>query len=432
MARASGKKTKATAEQLAALQQAAIDALAPFLKDNPPASVEVSETAVRVVEPWGDNSLAFDLRPDFAELAEALNAIRLPKRLSALWHKDTQDLEVIWTAYKLPKSQQEIDGRKFVFNYKGKTYNCSFELSSDRTKTLGSNMIALSNSPTSFRNLQEFRTYANIPEDMRSRYGYDAPRSFWIRNVKFDDEYITELVTNLNFYLTYYDDRCPQVLVHEPREPDAITQRTRYVAGSFPEEIESADLDSTLLSFWNSADRTPDPMMRFLLYFRIIEYATTHYIDGAIKAELRKILLSPNLRSNIPSSLEKIVSSLTLSKIEDTQRFKALIRQCVDPKLIWRDVRANQAFFSKDTKFDGGFTVKALVHADDKEQTFCTRGLDSFSDSVRKIRNALSHGKDQETAGVITPSTRNLKLFQPWVHLIATAAGEVVLYKDAT
>lgn len=58
--------------------------------------------------------------------------------------------------------------------------------------------------------------------------------------------------------------------------------------------------------------------------------------------------------------------------------------------------------------------------------------MDQVSDAFRKIRNALSHGKDQETTGVIRPTPKNVNLFQPWVHLISAAAGEVVLYKDVT
>lgn len=173
-------------------------------------------------------------------------------------------------------------------------------------------------------------------------------------------------------------------------------------------------------------------MMSFLLYFRVIEYAAIHYIDSSIRSQLRKLLKAPNINGNIDATIEGIVGSIHIQKIDDTQRFKAVLRQCVDPKLLWKDVEPNLQFFAKDTEFDGGFTVKSLVSTSDGESTFCTRGVESFSESAKKIRNALAHGKDMETAGVITPTTRNVKQLLPWVHLMATAAGEVVLYKDAT
>lgn len=61
-----------------------------------------------------------------------------------------------------------------------------------------------------------------------------------------------------------------------------------------------------------------------------------------------------------------------------------------------------------------------------------SRGFESITRSLRDIRNALSHGRDQRTSSVIVPSSRNLHYLQPWVNLIAVVAGEVVLYKDAT
>jgi hypothetical protein len=411
-------------------------AFAPFLADNSLSTIEEvqlkSGTSLRVLNPWGESAFALKVPDNMDELAEALNAVRLPLRLSAVWHKDTNDLEVIWTALNLSKGQREIDGRAFVFNYKGRSHDCEFGESSRRLTTIACQFAPVTMSSTNYRNLQSFAQYAVIPEERRGNFGLDKPRSFWIRNIKWNEDDIFELITNLNFYLTYFDDRSPMVLLHEPPvKSDKPIQRTRYIHGEFPKEIHGDGLDGNLLSFWISAD-DGDPMMRFLLYFRIIEYAATHYVDSTIRAELRKVLLAPNLKSDINGGVEKIVGAVNLNKIDDTQRFKAVVRQCVDPCLLWRDIDANMTFFTKDTKFDGGFTVKRLVAAEDTEATFKPRGLETFSDSIRKIRNALSHGKDQETSGVITPTTRNLKLFQPWVHLIATAAGEVVLYKDAS
>ena len=74
--------------------------------------------------------------------------------------------------------------------------------------------------------------------------------------------------------------------------------------------------------------------------------------------------------------------------------------------------------------------IDALVTTSDNETTFCGNGMIKLCHALRKLRNTLSHGKDQETAGVITPTARNFYLLAPWIHLIATAAGEVMLFKD--
>jgi len=428
------KKNEAAQRAAAELLTSTTEQLSRFRELNPASGVEIVDVAgspeVRVLRPWDDDSFSLTLTKNREAIIAALNAVRLPQRLSALWHSDTKDLEIIWSAYNLGPGQAEIAGRTFEFRYAGATHQCEFGTSSDRLMAIAKNIAPITRSNSDFRNLISFHNYTSMKPEDRSKFGLDQARSFWIRGVDWNEGKILELTSNLNFYLTYYDARSPMILHHEPPAKDLKpSQRTRYVAGCFPSEIDAAALDPTLLSFWVAAD-DHDPMMRFLLYFRIIEYAAAHFVESGVKSELKRLLLAPNLRTNLDASLAKIIGSTTPTKMDDTQRFKSVVRQCVDPALLWRDVAANRPFFSKETKFDGGFSVRALCSDKDEESTFGTRGVDYFSDAVRKIRNALSHGKDQETAGVITPTTKNLKLFQPWVHLLAIAAGEVVLYRD--
>ncbi len=51
-----------------------------------------------------------------------------------------------------------------------------------------------------------------------------------------------------------------------------------------------------------------------------------------------------------------------------------------------------------------------------------------FNGTIRSIRNALSHGKEQSVSSVIAPTPENFQNIQPWVGLISIAAGEVVVY----
>ena len=74
--------------------------------------------------------------------------------------------------------------------------------------------------------------------------------------------------------------------------------------------------------------------------------------------------------------------------------------------------------------------MKPFVSPTETEQGFCVKGLSTFADQLRQLRNTLAHGKGQEPAGVIDATDRNMRLLRPWTHLIATAAGEVILYKD--
>ena len=408
-------------------------ALGVFFEHNPSSEIiEVTakdKTVSRINKPWGDTSVAFEIDEGFQDLADALNKLILPPRLSAIYHRDRASLEVIWTAYELNGSQKEIAGRKFEFLCGADKHQCEFGESSDELLVLAKSAIPVGMSSTNHRNIYSFTMHAktsNKANDIKSK-----PRSFWIHNIAYDENVVVDFVNNLNFYITYYDHSSPYIMIHPPETEKIESKKVRYRDGKFPEIIRNSQLDENLLSFWQSA-QSNNPFMKFLLHFRIIEYAAYHYIDETAKSGISRIIMSPDLLGNIPTAIDGIVSALSSTqKLHDSQRIRLTLKKCVKPEAIWPDIRDNQAFFSNPTCFDGGFTIGEIVGAKDKAENWGGHRMDSVADAFRKIRNALSHGKDQETTGVIRPTTRNLNLFRPWVHLISAAAGEVVLYKDA-
>ena len=68
-----------------------------FLSRNPEAEVRTGEREPSVIGPWGEESVEIPLHSDDEELFEALNAVRLPPRFTAIWHEDTIEFEVIFT-----------------------------------------------------------------------------------------------------------------------------------------------------------------------------------------------------------------------------------------------------------------------------------------------------------------------------------------------
>lgn len=408
-----------------------------FLSRNPYSEIEEfkksdGSIAYRILKPWNDTSVSITIPSDYEDLSIALNTVLLPERLTAIWHADTLKLEVIWTALKLPASQKDIFGRKFSFLFKGADHNCSFDKSSEQLIEITKNTFPRGITTTNHRNIQSFYHYSNMSEKLKDSLAVEFPKSFWIDNIVWSEDHVVDIINNLNFYLTYYDDSSPTVVVHTPETPkNSPTRKTRYIHGAFPEKIVGRGLNDNLLSFWVAAD-AGNPVMRFILYYRIIEFASHHYIEDDVRHELRKMLSSPHVGANLSEIIERIIDVTSTRKLEDIPKFKSIVNGCVDPRLIWKEIQTNPNFFTKQTKFEGGFTVRSLIHTDDKEDAFCDKSLDGFCDLLRKIRNALSHGRDQETGGVISPTTRNFQLLQPWVHLIGTAAGEVVLYKDVS
>lgn len=413
-------------------------ALSRFIQNNKYSSIsevdgDDGEMKFAVADPWGDGSLIIYLPDEVGELEDVLNGLILPERLSAIYHIDDRQLEIIFTAFNLRPSHIELADRAFEFNFRNTSHSCSFARSTDKLLKVAEYISPRSASETNFRNMLSFNMYMETrgSDGKISHPFIRNPISFFIKNVDWDELDTISMLENLNFYMSYYDDESPIVIIHPDFSKNiaAVAPRTRYIRGEFPEFLNGRELDAHLLSFWVAA-KDSNLIMKFMLYYRIIEYVAIGWIDETIRRELRRQLSAPDASLNIDKTIERMVSSMNIQKLDDTARFRSVIRNVVDPDILWNKIEKNKNAFSCDTTFDGGFCIKAFVSKNDTIETFRSGSIDKFSERARKIRNALSHGKDMESSGVITPSKHNFELLKPWVHLMAVAAGETVLYKD--
>ena len=216
----------------------------PFLRANPASSIEEPKEPgghIRIEKPWGDRSIAIFIPDDDDALAEALNSVILPERLVAIWHADMDSLEVIWTAIRLSRSLKEIDGRAFEYTFKKTTHKCHFGPSSERLVEIARHTLPQESSDTNHRNMNTFYAYATMSEEERRAVGVDLPRSFWISDVKWEESSVTTFLKNLNFFLSYYDDMSPTVVILDPIESENTRRRLRYIhVGSPGTELEFA------------------------------------------------------------------------------------------------------------------------------------------------------------------------------------------------
>jgi hypothetical protein len=408
------------ADEFAALKQT----FGPFLRGNPSAQIlapTMANCIAVIVDAWSDESVLIDVPPDHAALAEALNALLLPERFSAVWHSDTRQLEVIWTALPMPAPWDDIPGRRFVFRFGGHEHVCEFGPSSVRLLKVTEHFRPARGSSTNFRNLMQYRFG---PPDGR------RPLSFWVSNIDWSEDAVVDLANNLNFYLTYYDAMGPYIVIHSPKEAAAVP-RTRYITDSFPVDIEAREIDDPLLILWLAA-RTGDNARRFLYYYRIIEFASFTYLEQKARTEVRRVIASPHARSDIAGITNELMEALQKAKLDDFQKGEALMKDTVRPALLWREIHQNLGAFSVPTDFDGGFRLDPLVPANATESQFEVKGVENFFRATRDLRNALSHGKDSRSAGAITPTARNFAKLHPWVSAISVAAAEVMLYRNAS
>ncbi len=403
----------------------------PFLTNNSVARITArkdKEHCASISNPWGDESILIQVPTEHAELAAALNGVYLPQQLAALWHRETKKLEFIWTALPMPPPWSDIPGRKFTFRFKEKSYPCRFEAASKELLVVAKHFAPGASTSTNFRNLVPFSFLASAEKTGANLPKFEA-LSFWIDNIDWDNDEILDLVNHLNFYLKYYDSISPVVLVYYPKEAESLKPQTRYPYESFPTHINAREIDDVMLILWD-ASRQGDNARQFLYCYRIIEYASVTHLESKARLDIKRILAAPHAVSELSAITNQVMDALQRSKLEDFQKCETLLREIVKPSLLWREIKENKSAFSGVTKFDGGFELGALIAPEATEATFETKGVDIFHKAIRDIRNALSHGKDSRSSGVITPTSRNFQKLRPWVSLVSIAAAEVMLYRD--
>lgn len=364
-----------------------------------------------------------------AELVKTLNKLYFPERLTAIYHKRKRSLEVLWTAYKLGAEDEEIASRKFDFTLRGKTYACQFGHSSEELLTLAKHAAFLSVSETGFRNLQSFASYIARREKDPARYG--KPLSFHINGISWKEEQVLDIVRHLNFYLRYYDAKCPYIVVHPPGEESGKSEKTRYITGKFPSSVSSRPLNQTLMSFWIAAF-DEDVTTSFLLHYRILEYVSSYYLQTEQRNALRKLLATPDIGSELDATIDALAGIVREEKGNDIVRFVRMFEELVDSDKIWKQICASPETFTSELSLDGGFQHAPIVANVKSKDAFGPKGMENVARAFRQIRNGLAHGGEAQAGRLILPTSENFRKLLPWVHLIEVAAGEVVLFEHLT
>lgn len=431
----------------AAIQLAAITGQFPqFLKNNPGAKIvqlgKPTGKKYHVIDrPWEDDSVGFLIPGNAAKRAQfaaAMEALILPQRLSALYHLDRKEVEVIFTARKVSAALTALKGRKFDFHFRGKQFECEFTKSSDRLLVLAEHAVYPQNSDTSYRNLQTFSQYVamNEPEGKKLKKAigdqFDEPLSFFVRNIDWEEEATIEILRHVSFYLTYYDTKSPYILIWPPSEPSSVNARVRYINGTgFPASINSRELNPSLLAFWYAAFEA-DPDAKFLFYYRIIEFVSSYYLKNDKLRKVTRILTAPDLASRVDGAIDDLVALIREDKPDTFQRFQSVVTELADRQAVWNEICENPHAFTQELDFDGGFKLAKLLEDTSDISKLSPAVLTTIASNFIYIRNALAHGGEAQAGKLILPTARNLKLLLPWVHLITTVAGQVVLFEHHT
>jgi hypothetical protein len=404
-----------------------------------PQVVEIDFRGVKTVAvnaPWGDDTVRIHLPADAGELIDTLNAVSLPTRYSAIWHKDSKLFEVIWVAFPLPASYQELWTRSFVFRHRGQDYECAYGLSTKRLMVIAEHFERAGAIPSStfYRNLDSLRMHARAEKGVGGLVPLPGakPISFFIKGIDdWNDDAVLEMVTHLNFFMNYYDTQTPTINIHLPSVDSVVHASIRFPHDIFPATIVSKPIADTLLQFWVGSLQG-DPARRFLNNYLIIEYAAAFFLEGERRQAIMKCLSAPNAVDNISNVTRAVIGELNDSRLKhDADKVDALLREVLTPLQVWRELRNNEASFTTPMKFEGGVSIEPLLKTNDTAEEFAkSKGIQRFSTALRTIRNGLSHGRGEKQTDVIGPTTRNLQLLQAWIGPISLAARDAIVFND--
>ena len=400
-----------------------------FLSRNPEAEVRAGEHDPLVSQPWGEVAIEIPLRSDDEELFEALNAVRLPPRFTAIWHEDSRDFEVIFTVLR---SDDRILERQFDFRYRGSCYRCGFGPSSPRLRAIArkarpSGSVSRSN----FRNLQPLYRFEHyLEEHPDADYIKNGkPTSFWIRGIGcYDDDRIGDLVRNLNFHMSYFDRDSPTIVIHEELvSPHNVGDQDRSDINCFPDSLSGHDIDQHLLVLWASAQEG-DLFLRFIQYYQILEYAGFYHVKEEVRREVERAIAAPDAGSRPDKVAQQLLDAIAADRRPDEAKINAVIEECVDAREMWDVLGGSLSAFAEDVKLDGGFVLPALVSASTNYDDFIQSWNRQFPAALHRVRNALVHARESRQSTTIAPTTANFARLSPWLLPLSQTAARVMLY----
>jgi hypothetical protein len=413
--------------------------IAPFLERNPFSKVQIVGDSTFVTKPWNDESVSFFLE-DWNEeiMVPVLNDVILPPRFTSVYHVDTKTMEFIYTV--LPEDDP-CAARQFSFRLDGRLYSCKFALSSREVLTLAASAAFEGLSLTSNRNLSTVREWlkSRVKNGSKARKSKEEvstrralskkkPMSFFVKGFKkYDEEEMITVSKHMNFLTYYYDRDCPMIVIHSPQTESVSPKQLQFIATAFPEKIVSKSYNPLLLDLAVEARRV-EPRLQFIYYFQILEYASFHYVEDEVRRQLLTIISSPDIHSNSEKYVSSILDTISGSRIGEEDKMQKVVKSACRLDDIWKEVQQNIPYFSKTTKFDGGFVVDPIVAENTNLENFRVICYPKIINTINSIRNALVHGREKKSGSVIAPNPRNDLLIQPWVSVIGRMAEQVIIY----
>jgi len=400
-------------------------------KLNPYMKFESTDEHIIITNPWLDTTINLRVSKKDDNIISSLNSLMLPPVFSAIYHVSDQSFEFIYTF--LPEDNQYWK-REFEFTWQGAILKCKYSKSSKALLNIASAARLIgAESESNYRNLRKFYDYTNLTKKVdyiRKYFENKKPISFYVGPVTPPTEdYILDFARHVNFYMSYYDRRSPQIITHRVQEDFPQRDEKELFPIEFPNHIVGSKLDAYMLDLWAGAT-TASGRLRFLYFYQILEYAAFYYLDEQVKKRVLRLLKRPDLMHALDTSLPLILEEIVEFRQTDEYKISSVIQRTVDPQKIWTVIEKDIDLLSKEQRFEGGYCVAPVVRDGWSAEDFEKAWIPKIPDLLRKIRNALVHSRESRLGQFIAPTKMNNKLLAPWVRRIEEVAYEVMIYRE--
>lgn len=402
-------------------------------KNNP--SIEIVEETdhINISKLWNDKT--FMCRLEKTTNFSPLTSVTFPIELSAIYHTDKSQLEVIFTPLN---TKDEIIPRKFTFYHLGTEFKVSFSEPSEVFKIVATGFRETDNSSdTDYRNLRKFRDYYKQdtqPKYIQKYFENRVPINFFIEGdfSKIQNDFVS-LSKHLNFYMHFYDRETPTLVIFEQELDKKDYNLPCYTQkDKFPEIIKFNRFDPVLLDLFHVARRTSNVRLKFIFYFQVLEYCAYYHLTDELKKRLTNIIKRPDLLNNTSDYSKLLIEEFKdhFRQNDDSIKLEKLVSDFCTWDDIKLEIECNKEYFANDLIFDGEFKIPALIGDKETFESEPKGIIKNIKSNVEKIRNVLVHLRESRENKVILPTPKNNDLLIPYLHLVQRIAEKIAILHE--
>lgn len=370
---------------------------------------------------WNDDSFYFVFKSN--NTMSFLKNIVFRKELFGIYHIDKKLYEFIYAPL------QEEYNRSFTYIFEGKPYKLYYgEPSEEFQKLVKHFSINEDAEMLSDRYVGLSRFFLYYQEKRNSM----IPTNFFIEGDFCNDynEHL-EFFKHVNLMMTYYDRRSPFIVIYDTTEnevSDDIIVPCNLDNQSFPQIINTKQLNSTLLELIEAARSSNSYRMKYIFYYQILEYCSYYYIENELKRKLTNIVKTPDILNSDKYS-SKIIELYSdyFKRNNDVQRMEKLLLDLCTYDDIKNELNKNSKYFVEKTSFDGGLVIDGLFNKLEDIDNPPKGIMINIRKNIDIIRNVLVHARESRENLVIKPTHRNSVLLRPYLYLLRRIAEIVVI-----